>query len=1030
MRRVPRSCIALAVLGLTTVLACGETTPVEPDPVATSITASAGDGQTATTSTALPTALTVTILDDAGAAFSGATVAWTVVSGGGSLSESESTTGADGTASTTWTLGQTAGVQTARAASGSLAIDFTATAEAGPFMPTADVMISGEMDVTTFTIPDGVTVTAEDDVVINATETFVVDGSLVADCMGVEVNAVGELTVTGTVQNLCDSTMVDGAPDLVFHTSGAITFDGAMIESTGGITISNVGLSPVEGRSGSPRNHLGLDCNFIATGTAVEVYGAHGAAGTPMGGNGADGSDVTLLCAGDAIFEGGVFKGQVGGNGGTGTSSGSEPAVGGKGGRGGDIVVESNENVIFRDSAEGDPVTFLIARGGIGGNAVAEGETPVAQGGQGGRVGIPRVVAAGSITVESGGALVIEARSSAHAGEGGTAEAHGMAGADATGGSPAQPGADATATGGRGGAFGLETGLTELIGDMLDGETVTNPEHVTVTIVNPEMTAGRGGLGVADPGDGGNGDAMNPDGAAQGMFTARGGDGGDVTLFDNRENGGYLGVAGDGGNAFFGSDNEQAGGGAGFDMCSEEGNAPGGAGGPGGDLLGGGGLGGNTGPDRTGETGTLFMFNAANGGNGGAGEGPGAGGAAGTEQLLVGMQEMVENSFMAGAAGNDCPGAQPPFTSFQAAQAEAIARVAHASLILFAVAKQSGALAATANGELLADLVTAVATTMYGVAGLGDATGQFLVFGLTGIYANTAALPAEVPPGVSGLEGGPARAPADITLERASLSVTGVTDNDGNTTDGVMFGNDPNADGAVFAQNGDNNVLIVVKDGSGMPIVDPATANVFKPGGTSIFGDDRVVSAFAGDNGFTASDPILVVTEAADGTGKLWRVDLVGGAAVPTEETDVFVWAGPRRVRCIMPEGVCAVSSFGAGFSLGGTTLFTWDGGSNVEQVPGFSGRAGAYLGIDLVPWGSDIGMVLPGFNGNDYTVDRLDASTGEIIETNTYAAPAGCNPGHAMFRPRTDGGSPTEVLLSCNGTGEVVSVPVTGPMS
>lgn len=1023
MRNIPRSCIALAVIGLTTVLACGETTPTEPDPVATSITATAGDAQTATTSTTLPTALTVTILDDNGAAFSGATVAWSVVSGGGALSTSESTTGADGTASTMWTLGQTAGVQTARATSGSLAIDFTATAEAGPFMPTADVMISGEMDVTSFTIPAGVTVTAEEDVVINATETFVVDGSLVADCMAVEVNSAGELSVTGTMQNVCDTTLVESGPDLILNSTGAISFENATIESMGAITISNVTSAPLASGPGVARNHRGLDCIYEGFAVNVLFRARHGDDGVE-GGPGSAGRDVTFACAGDAVFIGGRVILGTGGSGGVGASTTSAPARGGKGGRGADLIINSDESIRFGVAGSDDAFVVVLGQGGPGGPAIATGESPVAVGGDAGRAGLAFVSAAGDIVIEEPNAFSLRP-GLLEEGRGGSAAANGDDGADATSSTVAQPGASADATAGVGSRLGLEEGTTNLIGDLFAATNVVNPEHIELDI--GDELVGWGGEATAVAGSGGNGVLENPHGADAGMTTARGGDGGDISLFDNRGAGEYVGTAGNGGSVILGPNQGRTEGGTGFDGCSEGGgNLPGGNGGDGGDVTAGAGLGGLVGGTRSGFPGTVTIRNTANGGLGGPGEGWGAGGEAGSEILVVGAQT-VTNSYLPGLDGNDCPGAQPPFVSFEAIAAEAMIRAFHTSLVLFAVAKESGALASTADGVLVADLLTAASTTMYGVAGLGDAVSQFLVFGLTGIYANTAALPSEVPPGVSGLEGGPTRAPADITLERASLSVAGVSDNDGNTTDGVPFGNDPSADGAVFAQNGDNNVLIVVKDGSGMPIVDPATANVFKPGGTSIFGDDRVVSAFAGANGFTESDPMLVVTEAPDGTGKLWRVDLVGGAAVPTEETDVFVWAGPRRVRCLMPQGVCAVSSFGAGFSLGGTTLFTWDGGANVEQVPGFSARAGAYLGIDLVPSGSNVAMVLPGFNGNDYSVDLLDGSTGEIIETNTYDAPAGCMPGHAIFRPRTDGGAPTEVLLSCNGSGEVVSVPVAG---
>jgi hypothetical protein len=71
----------------------------------------AGNAQTAKVLTALPQALQVKIEDRLGNAISGATVAFTVVTGGGTLSAASATTAAGGLASVQWTLGKTAGSQ-------------------------------------------------------------------------------------------------------------------------------------------------------------------------------------------------------------------------------------------------------------------------------------------------------------------------------------------------------------------------------------------------------------------------------------------------------------------------------------------------------------------------------------------------------------------------------------------------------------------------------------------------------------------------------------------------------------------------------------------------------------------------------------------------------------------------------------------------------------------------------------------------------------------------------------------------------
>lgn len=110
---------------------CGDDGPAAPPTVATLVSVS-GDGQMGTAGTALSSPLVVRALDGDGQPIAGATVSWSVTSGGGSVSSSSTTTGSDGTASVTWTLGPTAGAQSVQASSGSATATFQATAEAGP----------------------------------------------------------------------------------------------------------------------------------------------------------------------------------------------------------------------------------------------------------------------------------------------------------------------------------------------------------------------------------------------------------------------------------------------------------------------------------------------------------------------------------------------------------------------------------------------------------------------------------------------------------------------------------------------------------------------------------------------------------------------------------------------------------------------------------------------------------------------------------------------------------------------------------
>jgi Big-like domain-containing protein len=70
-----------------------------------------GDGQTGHVSQPLPTDPAVVVLDINGQPVKGVAVSWSVTGGGGRISQVSSITGTDGVATTTWTLGSTAGPQ-------------------------------------------------------------------------------------------------------------------------------------------------------------------------------------------------------------------------------------------------------------------------------------------------------------------------------------------------------------------------------------------------------------------------------------------------------------------------------------------------------------------------------------------------------------------------------------------------------------------------------------------------------------------------------------------------------------------------------------------------------------------------------------------------------------------------------------------------------------------------------------------------------------------------------------------------------
>lgn len=103
--------------------------PPPPPPVPGALAAVSSQSQTATVGQSVQ--VTVRVATTGGAPISGATVSFAVQSGGGSVSAASVTSDAQGQASTSWTIGTTAGANTLRATVGSVApVDFTATATA------------------------------------------------------------------------------------------------------------------------------------------------------------------------------------------------------------------------------------------------------------------------------------------------------------------------------------------------------------------------------------------------------------------------------------------------------------------------------------------------------------------------------------------------------------------------------------------------------------------------------------------------------------------------------------------------------------------------------------------------------------------------------------------------------------------------------------------------------------------------------------------------------------------------------------
>ena len=101
--------------------------------IASQLVAAAGDGQAGTVGQALPQALSVQANDQGGTPVEGADLTFSVATGGGALTVSTGTTGADGRSSTGWTLGTTAGAQSVTASvtsNSAVTTTFTATGQA------------------------------------------------------------------------------------------------------------------------------------------------------------------------------------------------------------------------------------------------------------------------------------------------------------------------------------------------------------------------------------------------------------------------------------------------------------------------------------------------------------------------------------------------------------------------------------------------------------------------------------------------------------------------------------------------------------------------------------------------------------------------------------------------------------------------------------------------------------------------------------------------------------------------------------
>ncbi|HUP52670.1 MAG TPA: plastocyanin/azurin family copper-binding protein [Longimicrobiales bacterium] len=141
--------VGLAALALL-LAACGGGTEPDPQPGPQVLAAVSGSGQTAEISEAVPNPLVVSVTQDRGPV-AGIMITWGVTAGGGSVDPTSFTTSAAGTASTTWTLGSSAGANTVQAsATGVTGSPVTFNATATEPLPPAPTEASVEVDDNVF----------------------------------------------------------------------------------------------------------------------------------------------------------------------------------------------------------------------------------------------------------------------------------------------------------------------------------------------------------------------------------------------------------------------------------------------------------------------------------------------------------------------------------------------------------------------------------------------------------------------------------------------------------------------------------------------------------------------------------------------------------------------------------------------------------------------------------------------------------------------------------------------------------------
>ena len=314
-------------------------------------------------------------------------------------------------------------------------------------------MLSGEVAVTRLTVAAGVTVTAEGDLMLTATETVDIAGSLTGTCTDISIQAVGIVTVSGTVSTPCGIAPAAGeaAPGIRIVSDEAFSLQGAVITASGDVTLisTTAAAASPAGRARAAQGSFDPTC-FIHNSSVTLTKAGDGEDGGTTGSDGGDGRSIEASCGRDRVVVANSFlTAAPGGDGGDAESGDATiPAQAGNGGKGGGVTLRSDVGISFTTSK-----SFITAGdGGKGGEAEAfDSENAEAFGGDGGPAGMVLVeipANAGEIFIEDLDFLDIGLGAG---GKGGLAFANGSRGDDATATEAAKNGGDARAEGGHGG---------------------------------------------------------------------------------------------------------------------------------------------------------------------------------------------------------------------------------------------------------------------------------------------------------------------------------------------------------------------------------------------------------------------------------------------------------------------------------------------------------------------------------------------------------------------------------------------------